>query len=151
MTTQTSGRTLVKELFIAASPERVYSALTEKANLESWFVKEAVVGDGPGGPFDLTWLPHQKSKGRIVEMTPPHRFAFEWDIEAGGLATTCSFELIPQDGGTLLRLTQSGFGQGDDWDHLYDDNSGGWDIELVNLQRWLEQGEKKSVWGDEES
>lgn len=148
MTTQTSGRTLVKELFIAAPPERVYRALTEKADLERWFVTQAQVGDAPGGPFDLTWLPHQRSKGEIREMDPPHRFVFAWDLDTGGQATTCAFDLVSQDGGTLLRLTQTGFGDGDDWDRIYDDNSGGWDIELVNLKRWLEDGVRKSDWGE---
>ena len=151
MTTRASGRTLIKELFIAAPPERVYRALAEKAELESWFVRHAVVGVAPGGPFDLTWLPHQTTKGRIVEMDPPRRFVFEWGIESGGRATSCAFDLIAQDGGTLLRLTQSGFGDGDDWDRHYDDNSGGWDIELLNLKRWLEEGETKTDWGEQAS
>ncbi len=43
------GRTLEKELFIKASPERVFQALTEKEDLERWFVQKAEVDLRPGG------------------------------------------------------------------------------------------------------
>jgi len=45
---QTSGRTIEKEIFIRATPERVFRALTEKAELEAWFVNasaDEVIGD----------------------------------------------------------------------------------------------------------
>jgi uncharacterized protein YndB with AHSA1/START domain len=43
------GRSLEKELFINATPERVFQALTEKEDLERWFVQKAEVDLRPGG------------------------------------------------------------------------------------------------------
>ena len=47
------GRTLEKEVFINASPERVFRALTEPAELERWFVQKAEVELRPGGAIRL--------------------------------------------------------------------------------------------------
>ena len=47
--TNLSGRSLEKELFIKATPERVFQALTKKEDLERWFVKKAEVDLRPGG------------------------------------------------------------------------------------------------------
>ncbi len=43
------GRLIEKELFIKATPQRVFQALTEKADLERWFVQKAEVDVRPGG------------------------------------------------------------------------------------------------------
>ena len=146
MTSSSIGRAIEKEIVVAATPERVYQALTTQADLEHWFVKQADIGSAPGERYNLTWLPHQKSVGRIVEMSPPHRFVLVWDLESGGQETTCAFDILPHNEGTLVRLTQTGFGDSDDWDRVYEDNSGGWDIELGNLKRWLDEGLRKTEW-----
>lgn len=149
MSTPSIGRAIVKEIVIAAPPERVYRAFAEQSELEHWFVKHADVGAAPGERYNLTWLPHQSSVGRIVEMSPPNRFVFAWDVTSER-STTCAFDFIAHDAGTLVRLTQTGFGDGDDWDRLYEDNSGGWDVELGNLKRWLDDGERKTEWFEED-
>lgn len=84
-------------------------------------------------------------------MSPPHRFVLVWDLESGGQETTCAFDILPHNEGTLVRLTQTGFGDSDDWDRVYEDNSGGWDIELGNLKRWLDEGQRKTEWFEENS
>ena len=50
----TSGRMVEKELFLRASPERVFCALTDKAEFERWFVSRAEVDARPGGAFSFT-------------------------------------------------------------------------------------------------
>ena len=68
---------------------------------------------------------------------PPHRFrydappasertlAFEWLVEA-------------QAGGTcVVRLVNSGFGEGEDWDREYDGLANGWPLFLDNLRLYL--------------
>jgi uncharacterized protein YndB with AHSA1/START domain len=47
--THLSGRMLEKELFIKATPERVFQALTTKEDLERWFLTKAEVDLRPGG------------------------------------------------------------------------------------------------------
>jgi uncharacterized protein YndB with AHSA1/START domain len=136
MGTAATRRTIEKELFIRASPERVFRALTEPAELARWFGQGAEIDLRPGGA--LTFIFSQsRETGEVLAVEPPHRFAFTWGAPH---ATEATFLLEPRDGGTLLRLTETGFGQGDDWDRIFSDNSGGWDEELAHLRDWVERG-----------
>lgn len=142
-TVQRSGRTIEKELFIGAAPERVFRAFTDKCELERWFVTKADVDLKPGGVFNLTWE-QEFVAGQVVDVDPPRRFAFTWDDGPQyGSVTTCVVEFLPESDGTLLRLTHTGFGHGDVWDALFEDVNGGWTVELQNLRRWLVQGAPK--------
>ena len=142
-TMPTVGRTVEKELFIAAAPDRVYRAFTNKEDLERWFVTNADLEVRPGGVFNLWWK-QETVVGEYVELAPPHRLAFTWDDGPKYGITTCTIEFIPEADGTLLRLTHTGFGLGDNWDELYDGVNGGWTEELGHLKTWLETGVEKS-------
>jgi uncharacterized protein YndB with AHSA1/START domain len=142
-TVPTVGRTIQKELFIAAPPERVYRAFTSKEDLERWFVTTATLEPRPGGVFNLWWKENHVP-GEFVALDPPRSLAFTWDDGPGFSLTTCTIEFIPENDGTLLRLTHTGFLDGENWDQLYDGVNGGWTMELGNLKTWLETGIEKS-------
>jgi uncharacterized protein YndB with AHSA1/START domain len=141
-TMPSAGRTIEKELFTAAAPERVYRAFTNKEDLERWFVTHAELDARPGGVFNLRWK-DESVAGAFVELDPPRRVTFTWDDGPKYGITTCTIEFIPEADGTLLRLTHTGFGQGDNWDQLYDGINGGWTTELGHLKTWLERGVQK--------
>ena len=65
------GRTLEKELFIKASPERVFQALTTKEDLERWFLTKAEVDLRPGGTIRFAWEPGTFEVGKILVLEPP--------------------------------------------------------------------------------
>jgi uncharacterized protein YndB with AHSA1/START domain len=138
-----SGRTVEKELFIAAAPERVYHAFVDKQALEQWFVTRAEIDARPGGIFNLWWKDNHVP-GQIVRLDPPRQMIFTWDDGPACGITTCTVDFIPEADGTLLRLTHTGFGFGDSWDTLYDGVNGGWVMELGHLKHWLETGYAKS-------
>lgn len=137
--TPLSGRTLEKELFIKATPERVFQALTEKAELERWFVQKAEVDLRPGGAIRLEWAPDAVEIGTILVLDPPHRLSYTWEALEPG-PTTITFELTAENDGTRLRLTHTGIGEGEDWDSYYTSINSGWSIHLKNLTAWLETG-----------
>jgi len=143
MAQHTDGRTIEKDIFIHAAPERVFRALTEKADLEAWFVKEATVDLRVGGALRLFWDP-ESVEGTFLEVDPPHRVVFTWD-ERPAIAgvTTSAFTLAAEGDGTRLHLVHSGFGAGDAWDRLFDSINGGWDEELEHLRAWLVEGIRK--------
>ncbi len=133
------GRSLEKELFIKATPERVFQALTEKADLERWFVKKAEVDLRPGGAIRFEWGPELFESGKILVLDPPHRLSYTW----GALEpspTTIAFELAAENDGTRLHLIHTGIGEGEDWDHYYTSINSGWSGHLKNLTAWLETG-----------
>lgn len=135
-----SGRSLEKELFIKAPPERVFQALTEKADLERWFVQKAEIDLRPGGALRFQWGPNSIEVGKVLVFDPPHRLSYSWEALEPS-PTTITFELTAENGGTRLHLTHTGIGEGDDWDDYYTAISSGWNSQhLNNLVAWLETG-----------
>ena len=95
--TPDTGRMIEKELFIRATPARVFRALTEKADLEAWFVKEATIDLRVGGALRLFWDP-ESVEGTFLEIDPPRRVVFTWD-ERPAIAgiTTSAFTLTAEE------------------------------------------------------
>lgn len=137
--TQLQRRTLEKDVFINATPERVFRALTEKAELERWFVQTAEIDLRPGGAIKLELAPGMFEAGTILVLDPPHRLSYTWEsLEPS--PTTITFELTAENAGTRLHLSHTGIGEGEDWDSYYTAVNGGWSTHLTNLTAWLETG-----------
>jgi uncharacterized protein YndB with AHSA1/START domain len=137
--TNLSGRSIEKELFINATPERVFQALTEKEALERWFLKKAEVDLRPGGTIQFEWGPGLVNVGKILVLDPPHRLSYTWEALEPS-PTTITFELTAENDGTRLHLTHTGIGEGEDWDNYYTSVNGGWNMHLNDLTAWLETG-----------
>jgi uncharacterized protein YndB with AHSA1/START domain len=134
------GRSLEKELFINATPERVFQALTQKEDLERWFVQKAEVDLRPGGAIRLEWAPDAVEIGKILVFEPPHRLSYTWEALEPS-PTTITFELTAENDGTRLHLIHTGIGEGEDWDNYYTSINSGWSfVHLNNLTAWLETG-----------
>ncbi|HEY1351972.1 MAG TPA: SRPBCC domain-containing protein [Ktedonobacteraceae bacterium] len=137
------GRLIEKELFIKASPERVFRALTEKEELERWFLQKAEIDLRPGGAIRFEWRPGVMNVGKILILDPPRRLSYSWDVQTPG-ATTVTFDLTSENDGTRLHVVNTGFGEGGDWDHYYDLRTDGWGVHLGNLAAWLETGRERA-------
>ena len=133
------GRTLEKELFIKASPERVFRALTTKEDLERWFLVKAEIDLRPGGAIRFEWGPGQFEVGKVVVLEPPRRLSYTWEALEPS-PTTITFELTAENDGTRLRLIHTGIGEGEDWDNYYNSVNGGWSAHLKDLTSWIETG-----------
>jgi len=78
-----------------------------------------------------------QAKGKVAAWDPPHRFKITGETEGEGLAFEWLIEA--KDGGTcVVRLINSGFGEGGEWDGQYDAMTEGWKIFLTNLRLHLE-------------
>jgi uncharacterized protein YndB with AHSA1/START domain len=137
---RTQGRTIEREVVIRAAPDRVFQALTDPAELTRWFMNVAEVDLRRGGRLRHSWDGYGTTEGRVLEADPPHRFVFTWDEGPELGETTIAIDLTPEGDGTRLRLVESGFQAGDDWDRLYADHADGWTQELENLRAWIEDG-----------
>ena len=74
--------------------------------------------------------------GRVAAWEPPHRVVFDGGDGVEGLAFEWTVEA--RDGGTcIVRLVNSGFGNGDEWDDQYDAMTEGWKMFLTNLRLHL--------------
>ncbi len=142
--TNLHSRSIEKELFIKASPERVFQALTEKEYLERWFVTKAEVDLRLGGTLRFEWSRAGGvfQVGKILVLEPPHRLSYTWEAQEPE-ATTITFELTAENDGTLLHIIHTGIGVGEDWDGYYGQKNNGWNVHLKNLIVWLETGREK--------
>jgi uncharacterized protein YndB with AHSA1/START domain len=101
---------VVVERRVAASPETVFGFFADPACWLQWQGIEAELDPRPGGRFRMNVRGDGWASGRFVEVDPPRRIVFTWgwEIERSPLAPGSSrveVELIPEDGGTLVRLT----------------------------------------------
>lgn len=103
-------RTLVIERVMPHPPEKVWRALTEVPLLDEWLLKsdfQPVVGHTFS--FRNTPMPQWDGvvHGEVLTVAPPEQLAYRWD--ALGLKSVVTWTLTPAEGGTHLRMEQSGF------------------------------------------
>jgi uncharacterized protein YndB with AHSA1/START domain len=136
-------RRLKKEVEVAASPAAVWKALTDGEELARWFPLSARVKPGKDGSVFLSWGPGWEGEARIDAWEPVH--LFRWVESKGPVAegVTTEWKLEPSMAGgrkTLLRLVQSGFSTGADWEEeYYGSTEYGWGFMLANLRHYLER------------
>jgi uncharacterized protein YndB with AHSA1/START domain len=112
-----SADRIEREITIAASPERVWQVLTEPAHVGTWFGvgSPAEIDLRPGGLMKIDHGEHGKYSTLIVNVDPPRAFSYRWASAYPGLvpteenSTLVEFSLEPADGGTLLKVVESGF------------------------------------------
>ena len=137
---------------IAASPDRVWRALTNAAELSTWF-QVKIEGDiTPGGQVWMTSEHPEHAVQRwpvqIVELTRPRRVVWQWHPGAVDPArdyardpqTTVTFTLEPSERGTRLTVSETGFDAIplDRRAKAFADNSQGWAEVVGWLQKYVE-------------
>jgi uncharacterized protein YndB with AHSA1/START domain len=143
MTNATIPDTIERELVLPYPIERVWTAITDPAELAKWFGDSAEVDLRPGGAAMFGWSQYNARGPAVVEtVDPPRRFAFWWISGQGDTVephnrTLVDFTLEPADGGTRLRLVESGFAALADGETKRSDNSEGWTMELGELEAYL--------------
>ena len=121
---------LEKTVEIAATPEEVWKALTDPKELIKWFPLEARITPGVGGKLFLSWGPGMEGEAEIVAWDPGKRFAVKEPH------AVIEFTLEARGAKTLVRLVQSGFFSGEDWEkEWFESTEFGWNLMLLGL-RW---------------
>lgn len=131
------GRSLEFEVEVDGTPEEVWQAIATGPGISSWYVPHEVeqrVGGATMSSFGPE--PEMQIPGVVAAFDPPNRVSFT-GVEGHG---TLAFEWLVEarDGGScVVRLVNTGFGEGDDWDAQYDGMADGWLLFLSNLQLHL--------------
>lgn len=135
-------KTITKDQFIKASPERVFQALTHKEELERWFVPTVEIEVKPGGIFRMEWSPGMGEQGKVQEVIPSRLLSYTWEGAFSPTPTTITFALTKEKDGTLVTLTHSGIGEGEGWEAYtnIDKEGKGWEAHLKDLTSWIETG-----------
>jgi uncharacterized protein YndB with AHSA1/START domain len=101
----------VIERTYSASSERVWKAITDKAQMKEWYfdLKEfkAEVGfkfQFEGGPDDRVYV----HLCEITEVIPLKKLTYSWRYQGYGGISFVTFELFPEGEKTKLKLTHAG-------------------------------------------
>lgn len=132
----TDERSIELEVEVPGTPEEVWAAIATGPGISSWYVPHQVE-EAEGGAASASFGPGIEVPGRVTAWDPPHRIRFEGVGDGPGLAFEWFVE-ARSGGGCVVRLVNSGFGSGEDWDDQYDAMTEGWRIFLTNLRLHLE-------------
>jgi uncharacterized protein YndB with AHSA1/START domain len=131
------SREIRKEVLVDAPPDVVWRALTEADQLSQWFPIDARIEPGKGGKVWISWGPDMEGTAPISEWEPNRRFG--WQEDRGPVKLAIDFHLEARGGQTIVRLVQSGFGEGASWDDEYHTLEGGWAYFLAHLVWYLQR------------
>ena len=113
------------EITVPAPRAEVWKAFATSEGLSTWLAPNSNVELRPGGEWMVHFPGGSTGGGNIVSFVP------EKEIVLSALApdqfptvraqrTTARFELEDHGKGTLVRLTQTGWKDGDEWDRAYE-------------------------------
>ena len=142
-----------KRIELKAPVARVWRALTDHHEFGAWFRVKLEEPFAPGrtvrGRITYPGYEHVTWEAVVQEMEPEKLFSFTWHPYAVDLEkdysqetpTLVEFRLEKTEGGTLLLLTESGFGKipGERRIEAFRMNDGGWTEQMKNIQKHVEQ------------
>ncbi len=135
----TTTRSLVIERVMPHPPGKIWRALTQGPLIEEWLMKndfQPVVGHR----FNFRATPIHGWNGvtdsEVLEIIPHQRLTYSWnasgDQAPDGLKTIVTWTLTPCEGGTRVRMEQSGFSPQDEAG--YRGMGAGWPRILARLE-----------------
>src|SRR5688500_12200318 len=109
---------LTKERLVTSAPARVWTILTDNEFIEQWLGVQMITDWQVNSPiaFTFTWKDKEIiDKGTILQMDKEKRFSYNyWSVfsttaDSPENYSIITFDLLPENDGTLLRLTQTNF------------------------------------------
>ena len=139
-----------REIYVDASPEVVFEVVSRPEHVRQWWSDDARYEPTPGSTGELVFGDPASGGGvaafTVVDVRPPGTFAFRWTHPAGeeaeeGNSLLVTFELAASGGGTLLRMTETGFREMG-WEvavleQQYGEHVAGWDHFLPRLAPYV--------------
>jgi len=129
-------KTIKQTHVIHVSPKRVFEALTNPKDIETWSGSGAKFETKEGGKYSMwdNWV-----KGEVLEIDPPEKLAQTWepsDWEPQKEQSVATFTLHEKGGGTEIEFEHTNVPE----EH-YKSTSEGWrDYYLGAIKEYLEKG-----------
>ena len=136
------ARTLELSVDIDAPLEEAWKALTTGPGLANWFAPIGEVSaPGAGADVKMAWSEEMAITSKVDAWEPNKRVRWFDDSAWMGPGTALATEwlLSTENGKTRVRMVQSGFGESEGWDNLFDGTEIGWKYFLQNLRIYLER------------
>ena len=118
-------KALIIEVSVPASQHEVWKAFTTSEGLSTWLTPRAVVDLRNGGEWTAHYPGGHTGGGTIISLTPEQELTLralapEQFPNVRAQRTTARFEFIPEGSSTRVRLTQTGWKAGDEWEKAYE-------------------------------
>lgn len=135
--------TIVREVTFNAPIQQVWNALTDPKEIQLWFGSAATfeLERGALGYFEWEEECEGRFAMRVETIEEPTYFSWRWMFQQDAVfdqaeSTLVEWTLKTSDsGGTLLRLTESGFAEA----KHRQANIQGWEQELADLEAYMEK------------
>jgi uncharacterized protein YndB with AHSA1/START domain len=139
------------EMDICATPERIWKAWTDPAELSTWFTMNANVKPEPGGPYELFWEPDYPERNStlgctVLEARRGQKLAFTWKgpiqfayFMNNEPSTSVTLTFKASDSGMVtVRLRHAGWREGVHWRQARMWHESAWRAALTRLKSMLE-------------
>lgn len=145
-------RVISREVVVKAPAADVWKAWTTNDGIQSFFAPEAFVEPKAGGAFRIHFNPYAPagSKGaddmRVLAVQEGRMLSFTWNAppyfpEVRGQNTYVTVRMKPvSETETRVTLAHGGWGDGGQWDPVYDYFDKAWGTVLGNLQKRFAEG-----------
>ncbi len=145
---ESSGSKISKKVWIKASPEIVYKALTEAKALVGWFCDRASCDLREGGELVAFWRTgsvNQKGRALFTSLVPGAKLVLLWIDDGSGVECkeskhTLSYEIRSKSGMTELVMTDKDDSASDEETFAFLDR--GWNSVLLELKDYCERKER---------
>ena len=133
-----------RSIFIAASPERVWTAITDPEHIVKWFGSGATLDRlEPGGTGVWTFDGYGDVPIAVEALDPLRSITYRWgDTKSPVIdpvaSTVFTYTLEAVDGGTQLHVIETGFENLAEPTRGLHDNQEGWTSELNKLVTYVE-------------
>ena len=141
---------IIYTIYIAASPEKVWQALTSAEFSRKYFSGFAIEADLKVGGAFIARAPHgsEHISGEVVECDPPRKLTVTWNVNWPALVeklgpTLVTYEIEPA--GDVVKLTMLQSHDRDISDDILSGGRAGWPAILSSLKSLLETGQALTI------
>lgn len=135
----TATRTIDLSVDLPATPDRVWTAISDGEWLSRWLAPIASVEPGENGRVTVSWGAGNEFTSRIAVWRPGAHMRLEDTAAEGASASALDYYLEPRGDGTRLRLVNSGLPGGAEADEFLYMMENGWRFFLWNMKHVLER------------
>ncbi len=125
---------------LQVAPDRAWRAFAEPREMEAWFRDRVEVFELRPGGHIIYEMAGRRVVGTVDEVQPGR--LLQWTagpgLLPGATVITVTFEQV--EAGTRITITQSGFGDTDEWLTLLESHSLGWNQLVADLALYLRTG-----------
>ena len=133
------GRIIRAEVRTKATPQQAYDAWADPEKIAHWFVDRAE-GIAELGAT-ITWIFDRfnyRIPYEVLIAQPAEKFAICWNPPPGMNAGVLEVTISKEGGDTVIRLVNSGFREGAEWNEEFEGTDSGWRMALALLKHYLE-------------